>query len=108
MKKSSGKPCYCLFLAPTINEACVAHFYTLHRTNISYYGGKSTIIPLPLDVFQKMLEDSYRVNYTPNPHHVRRFLEHSNELVENCTDETHWFEEIKKSAVNWLNMQETI
>lgn len=102
IKKTSGKPCYCLFIAPTINEACIAHFYTLHRTNISYYGGKSTIIPLPLDIFQKMLEDSYKVSYTPNPHQVRHFLEHSNELVEKCMDENHWFEEIKKSAVNWL------
>lgn len=102
MKKASGKPCYCLFIAPTINEACIAHFYTLHRTNISYYGGKSTIIPLPLNVFQKMLEDSYRVNYIPDSHQVRRFLEYSNELVEICTDESHWFEEINKSAVNWL------
>lgn len=102
IKKTSGKPCYCLFIAPTINEACIAHFYTLHRTNISYYGGKSTIIPLPLDVFQKMLEDSYKVSYTPNPHQVRHFLEHSNELVEKCKDENHWFEEIKKSAINWL------
>ena len=102
MKKTSGKPCYCLFIAPTINEACIAHFYTLHRTNISYYGGKSTIIPLSLNVFQKMLEDSYKVNYIPDSHQVRRFLEHSNELVKNCTDENHWFEEINKSAVNWL------
>ena len=102
IKKTSGKPCYCLFIAPTINEACISHFYTLHRTNISYYGGKSTIIPLPLDVFQKMLEDSYKVSYTPNPHQVRHFLEHSNELVEKCLDENHWFEEIKKSAINWL------
>ena len=102
VKKASGKPCYCLFIAPTINEACIAHFYTLHRTNISYYGGKSIIIPLSLNVFQKMLEDSYKVNYIPDSHQVRRFLEHSNELVENCTDENHWFEEINKSAVNWL------
>ncbi len=102
MKKASGKPCYCLFVAPTINEACIAHFYTLHRTNISYYGGKSTIIPLPLEVFRKMLEDSYKVAYMPNPHQVRCFLEHSNELAEECVDENHWFEEIKKSAVTWL------
>ncbi len=102
MKKASGKPCYCLFIAPTINEACIAHFYTLHRTSISFYGGKSTIIPLSLNVFQKMLEDSYKANYTPDSQKVRRFLEHSNELVENCTDEIHWFEEINKSAVNWL------
>lgn len=102
MKKASGKPCYCLFIAPTINEACIAHFYTLHRTNISYYGGKSTIIPLSLNVFQKMLEDSYKAKYTPNPHQVRRFLEHSNELVETCEDENQWFKEINRSAINWL------
>lgn len=102
MKKASGKPCYCLFIAPTINEACIAHFYTLHRTNISYYGGKSTIIPLSLNVFRKMLEDSYKVNYIPDSHQVRRFLDHSNELAEICTDENHWFDEINKSAVNWL------
>ena len=102
MKKKSGKPCYCLFIAPSINEACIAHFYTLHRTNISYYGGKSTIIPLSLGVFQKMLEDSYKVNYIPNPHQVRRLLDYSMELVESCRDENQWFEEINKSAVNWL------
>lgn len=102
IKKASGKPCYCLFIAPTINEACIAHFYALHSVNISYYGGKSTIIPLPLEVFQKMLEDSYRVSYTPAPHQVRCFLERSNELVKNCADESQWFEEIKKSAITWL------
>lgn len=104
IKKTSGKPCYCLFIAPTINEACIAHFYTLHHTNISYYGGKSTIIPLPLSIFQKMLEDSYNVKYTPNSHQVRRFLEHSNELVKTCEDENQWFEEINKSAINWLSI----
>ena len=107
IKKASGKPCYCLFIAPTINEACIAHFYTLHRTNISYYGGKSTIIPLSLNVFRKMLEDSYNVNYVPDARQVRRFLERSNELVEICEDENQWFEEINKSAVNWLRHQVT-
>lgn len=102
MKKESGKPCYCLFIAPTINEACIAHFYGLHRVNISYYGGKSTIIPLPLNVFRKMLEDSYKVEYTPNSGQVRSFLERSNELAENCENEKQWFEEITKSAINWL------
>ena len=102
MKKASGKPCYCLFIAPTINEACIAHFYTLHRANISYYGGTSTIIPLPLIVFRKMLEDSYKANYVPDAHQILSFLERSNELVDICEDELHWFEEIKKSAVNWF------
>lgn len=102
LKKISGKPCYCLFIAPTINEACVAHFYALHQMNIAYYGGKSIIIPLPLVVFRKMIEDSYKSSYTPNPIHVRRFFDSSQELVKCCNDEMHWFEEIKKKALHWL------
>lgn len=102
IKKASRKPCYCLFIAPTINEACIAHFYALHHTNISYYGGKSSIIPLPLDIFRKMLEDSYKASYIPNSHQIRCFLERSNELVKTCKNEIQWFEDIKKSAVNWF------
>ena len=102
MKKASGKPCYCLFVAPNINDACVAHFYALHSLNISYYGGKSTIVPLPLNIFQKMLEDSYKVNYIPTPNHVRNLFEYSNELVKTCKNETEWFDKLKQSAMNWL------
>lgn len=104
LKTQSGRPCYSLFVAPTINDACVAHFYALHSMNISYYGGKSVIVPLPLNIFQKMLEDSYKATYTPNPSQVRRFFEHSNELVKTCKDEVEWFAEIQKSAVQWLNI----
>lgn len=102
MKKTSGKPCYTLFVAPTINDACVAHFYALHSMNISYYGGKSVIIPLPLNIFQKMLEDSYKATYTPNPEQVRRFFEHSIEVVKTSKDEQEWYEVMKDSATHWL------
>jgi hypothetical protein len=103
LKKTTGKPAYCLFVAPTINEACVSHFYALHRMNILYYGGKSTIVPLPLEVFRKMVEDSYRVTYTPRPNQVKRFFERSNELVEICENEQEWFEQMKYEALNWLS-----
>ena len=102
LKKTTGKPAYCLFVAPTINEACVYHFYALHRMNILYYGGKSTIVPLPLEVFRKMVEDSYKVTYTPQPNQVKRFFERSNELVEICENEQEWFEQMKQEALNWL------
>lgn len=102
MKKNTGKPCYCLFIAPTINEACVAHFYGLHNLNIAYYGGKSVIVPLPMNVFQKMLEDSFKANYSPNPTHVRHFFEKSVALAKSCNDEKDWFERIKEEAANWL------
>ena len=102
MKKAFGKPCYCLFVAPTINEACIAHFYALHNMNISYYGGKSVIIPLSLNIFQKMIEDSYKATYTPNPSQVRRFFEYSVKLASECENEKIWYEHIKEKALNWL------
>ena len=74
-KKETEKEAYCLFVAPTINEACIAHFYGLHNLNISYYDGKSVIVPLPLKVVKKMLEDSFKASYTPNPEQVRYFFE---------------------------------
>lgn len=107
MKKVSGKPCYCLFVAPTINEACIAHFYALHNMNISYYGGKSVIIPLPLNLFQKMLEDSYKVEYIPDPSQVRHFFEYSEELAKICSDETVWYRHITEKALNWLDQELT-
>ncbi len=102
MKSSSDTPCYCLFVAPTINDACVAHFFGLHHINISYYGGKSVIVPLPLDVFQKMLEDSYKASFTPDPTHVRHFFEQSVQVANSGCSETEWYEEMKQIAVNWL------
>lgn len=105
LKKATGKTTYCLFVAPTINEACVAHFYALHKMNITYYGGKSTIVPLPLNIFKKMLEDSYKATYTPQPNHVKRFFEHSNELVETCENEQEWYEQMKQEALNWLSIK---
>ena len=105
LKKTTEKPSYCLFIAPTINDACVAHFYALHKMNISYYGGKSTIVPLPLNVFCKMVEDSYKASYIPQPDQVKRFFERSNELVEICEDEQIWFEQIKQAALNWLSIK---
>ncbi len=102
LKKESGKPCYSLFIAPTINDACIAHFYALHNMNISYYGGKSVIIPLPLKIFQKMIEDSYKANSTPTPTHVRNFFERSQALIRTCQDETQWYEKIQQLAANWM------
>lgn len=102
LKKTSGKPCYCLFVAPAINEACIAHFYALHKMNISYYGGKSVIVPLPLDVFTKMIEDSCKASFTPDPEHVKNLFDQSQELAESSKDETEWYAQMKRLAVDWL------
>lgn len=102
LKRETNKPAYSLFIAPKINEACIAHFYALHKMNISYYGGTSTIVPLPLNVFLKMIEDSHKASYVPEPRHVQRFFEYSNELANSTNNETEWYNEIMKKALNWL------
>ena len=101
-KKETGKKAYCLFVAPTINEACIAHFYGLHNLNISYYGGKSVIVPLPLNVFKKMLEDSFRASYTPNAEQVRKFFEYSRTIAANSSSEQDWYNKVVEKALNWL------
>lgn len=102
LKKECGKEVYGLFVAPTINEACVAHFYMLHSMNISYYGGKSVIVPLPLEVFRKMVEDSFKAIYTPNPNQVKEFFEYSKETAKNASSEQDWYQKMTQKALNWL------
>lgn len=103
LKTSTNKPCYGLFVAPAINEACVAHFYALHKMNISFYGGESVIVPLPLNLFQKMVEDSYKADYEPNASQVKSFFEFSKSLASQCNDEQDWYAGMKERALNWLN-----
>jgi hypothetical protein len=102
VKREANKPAYCLFIAPKINEACIAHFYALHKMNISYYGGTSTIVPLPLSVFKKMVEDSYNANYIPEPKHIQRFFERSIELANTTSNEIEWYQGITQEALGWL------
>lgn len=102
LRRESGKPSYCLFIAPEINEACVTTFFTLHAMNISYYGGHSTIVPLPLTVFQKMVEDSRKAAYVPQPKQVRDFFEYSNRVAASGVNEAQWFELMKQKALHWL------
>ncbi|MCC7437408.1 MAG: AlwI family type II restriction endonuclease [Armatimonadetes bacterium] len=101
-KRETNKPAYCLFIAPSINDACKAHFYALHRMSIQYYGGTSTIVPLPLSVFIKMLEASYNANYVPEPRHIQRFFERSNELANSANNEVDWYNRITQEALHWL------
>lgn len=101
-KKEIGKDAYCLFVAPAINEACIAHFYGLHNLNISYYGGKSVIVPLPLHIFRKMLEDSFKASYIPRPEQVKNFFEYSKAVAAKSKSEQDWYNAILEKALNWL------
>lgn len=102
LKKETGKETFCLFIAPKINESCIAYFYALHAMNIAFYGGKSVIVPLELDVFINMVEQSYRAGYVPNSKQVKGIFEYSMEQAKASKDENEWYAKIKEKALNWL------
>ena len=66
------------------------------------YGGKSTVVPLPLNLFQKMVEDSYKATYLPKPEKIKAFFEASNTLAQKVEDEGAWYRGISEKAMNWL------
>lgn len=102
LKKKTGKDTYCLFIAPTINPATFAHFYGLNHLSISFYGGKSKIIPLELEQFMKIVDNAYNYKTTPVPSDIRKFLDISIMLCEKATDEHHWRCGIQACVDGWL------
>lgn len=103
IKAKTGKPAYCLFVAPTINPSSISHFYVLHRIPIKHYGGKSVVIPLTLDRFIGMLTQSKNCGYIPSPDKVRSFCEYSMTVANEANDEEAWYNAISHKAEHWLN-----
>lgn len=102
LKKEMKKDAYCLFIAPKINEACIAYFYALHTMNIAFYGGQSVIVPLELEVFINMVEQSYRAGYVPNPEQIREIFIYSLEQAKEADNENEWYMRVKEKVLNWL------
>ena len=102
LKRKSGKDTYCLFIAPTINAATLAHFYGLNHLPIALYGGKSKIIPLELDQFMKLVENSYNYRTQPVPTDVRGFLDLVLQQGDLAADENDWRLRIQACVDNWL------
>lgn len=103
LQKSTGKNTYCLFIAPSINRATWAHFFGLNQIrNIAAYGGKPKIIPLELDSFMRLIENSYTSEGIPKPQDVQKFLQTAIDEVENSTDEIDWGNRISAYVDKWL------
>ena len=102
IKAKTGKPAFCLFVAPTINQSSISHFYGLHRIAIKHYGGKSVVIPLTMDRFMGMLTQSKNCGYIPSPDKVRSFCEYSMTAANEAEDEEAWYAAISQRADNWL------
>lgn len=101
-KQESGKDCYCIFVAPSINEATVAHFFMLHRTHVDFYGGTSKIIPLELGDFEEMLRLAKKASTKPSANSVRRFLERGSQYAAEARSESEWNENIRTLSKEWL------
>lgn len=102
LKKTKNKDAYCFFIAPKINDSCIAFFYMLHKTNIDFYGGKSVILPIELDVFEKMVEGSKTSKYVPEPSNIKKLCEYSLSVAENTDSEKDWYDKLKEKEIEWL------
>ena len=103
IKKRTGKETYCLFIAPTVNKACLAHFFALNKMEISYYGGKTKIIPLDLEQFMKLVDNSYNYERRPTAQELKLFLDEVIRQEENSANELEWAEKIQDCVTNWLD-----
>lgn len=103
LQKLKGKTTYCLFIAPSINRATWAHFFGLNQIkNITAYGGKPKIVPLELDSFMRLIENSYINDGIPRPEDVQKFLQTAIDEIENACDEMDWSNRISAYIDKWL------
>lgn len=103
LKENTGKETYCIFIAPIINDATVAHFYSLNIHPTRYYGGKTKIIPIGLDLFVKMFEKACTHRDEVNPQDIQSLLDN---IIEDCTladDEMDWGEKLNCRISSWLD-----
>ena len=103
MSKQSGKETFCLFIAPTISKATWAHFFGLNQIkNIAAYGGTPKIVPLELDTFMKLVENSYTYAEAPKPSDIRSFLQDVIKAIGQSEDENDWQKKIQDCVDCWL------
>ena len=99
---NNGKDSYCIFIAPKVSEATLAHFYSLHNINIKRYGGKSKIIPLSLDMFIGMLNCANRNRENVSSEKLKNYLDIICSKVNDFEDEEEWFKFINILSKNWI------
>jgi len=103
LRQKVDKDTYCLFIAERVNRATWEHFFGINQIrNISAYGGKPRIIPLDLDQFMRLVENSYSYHNTPTPTDVRSFLQSAIDQIDVSADENDWKERIDNCVSEWL------
>lgn len=96
------RPIFGIFIASGLNNATVAHFYSLRRTNISHYGGKAKIIPFDLAIFKQMLEVA-KNNGGVKSEQLLAFLKWADEKADEVESEEDWRIAIENKVPDWIN-----
>ncbi|MCL2841781.1 MAG: AlwI family type II restriction endonuclease [Defluviitaleaceae bacterium] len=103
LRQKTGKDTYCLFIAKRVNMATFEHFWGINQIpNMTAYGGKPRIIPLELEQFMQLVENSYTYHTTPTPADMRSFLQSTIDQLEGTTGAMEWKERIDRCVIEWL------
>jgi hypothetical protein len=96
IKKTTEGDAYCLFIAPKISPATLAHYFALHRLDIKYYGGKSKIIPVDLPDFITMLTNAHQAVNKPDAGAIKQFCVSVSETALSVSNEEEWMDRIRE------------
>lgn len=99
-KAAKGKDLYCVFIAPSISKGALAHFFNLNRLHTSYYGGKTKIIPLNLEMFVAFAQTGVNVAFH-EPERLQAWLESLWVMNQSCANEDEWFQSVKDGVREW-------
>ncbi|OQX72353.1 MAG: hypothetical protein B6D61_13905 [Bacteroidetes bacterium 4484_249] len=101
IQKLSSKPVYCLFIAPTINENSLAHFFNLNRFYTKAYGGKTKIIPLSIKQFIIFITVAKKKGFN-NPNVLKQFFDKIVKENQTIEDEEAWINSINEKIPFWV------
>ena len=91
---------YCLFIAPSISEGTLAHYFNLNRINTKHYGGKTRIVPLSVPQFLEFLAIARNHKFN-DPRKIERWLANAWTFNQECEDEVIWQQHIATTMTTW-------
>jgi len=99
-KAEKGKDLYCIFIAPSISKGALAHFFNLNRFHTSYYGGRTKVIPLNLEMFLVFVQTGVNIAFH-EPEKLQAWLESLWVMNQSCANEDEWFQSVKDGVCEW-------
>lgn len=101
-QKEKGAETYCIFITQQLSQATLAHFYSLHKIDIAFYGGKAKIIPIEVKDFQKLLHTAYQSINKPASKDIYEFVNQATKLAGTTRNELEWYQNITNLADSWF------